>query len=430
MLKNARIALDSILANKFRAILTTLGIIFGVGAVISMLAIGNGAQQKILDQLKIVGVNNVIVQSIYEKEENKQEEEEEETGQSKKFSPGLTLKDLSNIQEIVPNIELISPEVGYETYVLSATTRKKTRAVGVVPSYFSVFNVALEQGNFFNELQNQTKRKVCLLGSTLSKQLFPKTNPIGKTIRIGKLNLQVIGVIQNVGGVSDNLQSMGINDYNNEVYVPIETLLSRFKDRGRIQINDNRRWSEEENPHQLDKIIVQLAQSEDVSPSGELINRMLLRRHNEVEDFKVNIPEQTLKQQKETDDLFNWLLGAIASISLVVGGIGIMNIMLASVQERIKEIGLRRAIGAKKNDIKMQFILEASFISLFGGILGIFLGISLSYSVEVFLEMPTKISVFSIFLSFVISVLTGILFGYLPANKAAEQNPVNSLKYE
>lgn len=430
MLKNAYIAFESILANKFRAILTTLGIIFGVGAVISMLAIGNGAQQKILDQLKIVGVNNIIVQSIYEKDENNLEDEENEPGQAKKFSPGLTLKDLSNINEIVPNIEMISPEVAYETYALSATIRKKTKAVGVNPQYFKIFNVSLEQGGFFTELHNTSKKKVCLLGSALSKQLFPKSSPIGKTIRIGKLNLQVIGIIQNVGGISDNLQSMGINDYNNEVYVPIQTLLSRFKDRGRVTVNENRNWSEADNPNQLDKIIVQLQQSDEVAASGKLIDRMLTRRHNEVTDYKVNIPEQTLKQQKETDDLFNWLLGAIASISLVVGGIGIMNIMLASVQERIKEIGLRRAIGAKKKDIKQQFILEASFISLFGGIIGIILGVALSFSVEIFLDIPTKISIFSIFLSFIISVLTGIVFGYLPANKAAEQNPVNSLKYE
>ena len=304
--------------------------------------------------------------------------------------------------------------------------------MGVNPDYFKIFNVSLEQGSFFTELHNSSKKKVCLLGSTLRKQLFPKSSPIGQTIRIGKLNLQVIGIMQNVGGISDNLQSMGINDYNNEVYVPIETLLSRYKDRGNINVQNNWSWGggKKENPNQLDKIIVQLKNSKDVAPSGKLMNRMIGRRHNQVEDYAVSIPEQTLKQQKETDDLFNWLLGAIASISLVVGGIGIMNIMLASVQERIKEIGLRRAVGAKKNDIKMQFILEASFISLFGGIIGIILGISLSYAVEIFLEMPTKISIFSIFLSFVISVLTGIVFGYLPANKAAEQNPVNSLKYE
>ena len=431
MIRNARIAFESILANKFRAILTTLGIIFGVGAVISMLAIGNGAQQQILEQLKIVGVNNIIVKSIYDKEEEDSEEEESDPSEAKKYSPGLTLKDLSNIKEVVPNIELITPEVGYETYVLSSTIRKKTKAVGIEPSYFNIFNIELEQGRYFNQLQSKNRKKVCLLGSTLSKLLFPKTNPIGKTVRIGSLNLQVIGVIKKMGGIADNLQSMGISDYNNELYVPIETLLSRYKDRGKINVQNNWSWGgKKENPNQLDKIIVQLKNSEDVAPSGKLMNRMIGRRHNWVEDFAVSIPEQTLKQQKETDDLFNWLLGAIASISLVVGGIGIMNIMLASVQERIKEIGLRRAVGAKKLDIKMQFILEASFISLFGGILGILLGVGLSYLVEIFLEMPTQISIFSILLSFIISVLIGIIFGYLPANKAAEQNPVNSLKYE
>ncbi|MFT4695360.1 MAG: putative ABC transport system permease protein [Urechidicola sp.] len=430
MLKNAQIAFDSILANKFRAILTTLGIVFGVGAVISMLAIGNGAQQQILEQLKIVGVNNVIVKSVYEAKKGKSEEEGE-PGQAKKFSPGLTLKDFTNIEKVTPEIEHISPEVGYETFAVSSTIRKKSKVIGVSSSYFKIFNIDLENGNYFYESHNDARKKVCLLGSKISKLLFPKSNPIGKTIRVGNLNLTVIGVIKKLIGVTESLQDMGINDYNNEVYVPIKTLLSRFKDRGRAKVSDD--WSNDgdpENPNQLDKIVIQLTDKGDMLSTGTLLNKVMERRHNGVKDYSINIPEQTLKQQKETDDLFNWLLGAIASISLVVGGIGIMNIMLASVQERIKEIGLRRAIGAKKSDIKLQFILEASFISLFGGILGIILGISFSYAVEIFLEMPTKISLFSIFLSFIISVLTGIIFGYLPANKAAEQNPVNSLKYE
>ena len=296
-------------------------------------------------------------------------------------------------------------------------------------SYFKIFNIELENGNYFYDSHNELRKKVCLLGSTISKLLFPKSNPLGQTIRVGRLNLKVIGVMKKLSGVTESLQDMGINDYNNEVYIPIKTALSRFKDRGKVQVS-NRKGRGGMNPNQLDKIVIQLSDNGDMVSTGVLLDKMIKRRHNEVEDYSINIPEQTLKQQKETDDLFNWLLGAIASISLVVGGIGIMNIMLASVQERIKEIGLRRAIGAKKNDIKLQFILEASFISLFGGIIGIILGISLSYAVEIFLNMPTKISIFSIFLSFIISVLTGIVFGYLPANKAAEQNPVNSLKYE
>ncbi|MDA9262091.1 ABC transporter permease [Flavobacteriales bacterium] len=431
MLKNTQIAFDSILANKFRAILTTLGIIFGVGAVISMLAIGNGAQQQILEQLKIVGVNNVIVKSVYEVKKSNNSEEETEPGQAKKFSPGLTLKDLVNIEKVTPEIEYISPEVGYETFAVSSTIRKKTKVIGVESSYFKIFNIELENGNYFYNSHNESRKKVCLLGSKISKLLFPKVNPIGQTIRVGKLNLKVIGVMKKLSGVTESLQDMGINDYNNEVYIPIKTALSRFKNRGSVKVSNRRdRNGESENPNQLDKIVIQLTDQGDMISTGGLLDKMMKRRHNEVPDFSINIPEQTLKQQKETDDLFNWLLGAIASISLVVGGIGIMNIMLASVQERIKEIGLRRAIGAKKSDIKLQFILEASFISLFGGIIGIVLGISLSYAVEIFLDMPTKISIFSIFLSFIISVLTGIVFGYLPANKAAEQNPVNSLKYE
>ena len=419
------------MANKFRAILTTLGIIFGVAAVISMLAIGNGAQQKILEQLEIVGVNNIIVKSVFEKEEETEEEEEINPLENKKFSKGLTLKDLDNIKQIIPNIKFISPEVGHECFAVSSKIRKKTKAIGVNSSYFSIFNLKLETGSFFNPYHSEMRKKVCILGNKISKKLFPKSSAIGKNIRVGNLNLKVIGILKNLNGVSDNLEEMGINDYNDEIYIPINTLISRFRNRGGTRVSS--RWEgngSKQNPNQLDKIILQLNDSKTVATSGKVIQKIINRRHNEVKDFKLNIPEQILKQQKETDDLFNWLLGAIASISLLVGGIGIMNIMLASVMERIKEIGLRRAIGAKKIDIQQQFVLEALFISLFGGLVGIVLGVGLSYAVEIFLEMPTKISIFSILLSFIISVLTGIVFGYLPAKKAAEQNPVNSLKYE
>lgn len=428
MIKNIKIAIDSILANKFRALLTTLGIIFGVAAVIAMLAVGNGAQQKVLEQLKIVGVNNIIVQSVFE--EKKEIDKKEQKKSSKKFSPGLSIKDLNNILKVVPNIQNYAVEVGEESYAVSENKRLKTKIIGVNKSYFNLFNLSTERGLFFNIFHNKENKNVCVLGNKISRELFPKTDPIGKTIRVGNLNLKVIGIIKNLSGVGTELQEMGINDYNKEIYIPINTYLTKFKNRGLISIKED--WEEEKNlnKNQLDKVVIQVKNSDELTDIGKIIFNIINRRHNKIPDFKLIIPEQILKQKKETDDLFNWLLGAIASISLLVGGIGIMNIMLASVMERIREIGLRMAIGATKKDIKLQFVFEALFISLLGGFLGVLLGIGISYFIEFFLKMPIKISLFSILISFFISVLTGILFGYLPAKKASEQNPVNSLKYE
>jgi putative ABC transport system permease protein len=432
MQRNILIAIESILANKLRAVLTTLGIIFGVAAVIAMLAIGNGAQQKILDQLKIVGANNVFVNAEFSIEA-----EEEDSKEQKTFSPGLTLEDYQNIKAILPAIKYATPEVAFDCYASSTTKRQKTKLVGVSEDYFKLFSLELLSGNFFNETHNLYYKDVCVLGGKISKQLFPNSSPIGKTIRVKNLNLKVIGVLKNLNGIGDNLQDMGINNYNNEIYMPINSMLSRYRDRSSIKVKDAAMgWNDEnvekvkKNHNQLDKIAIQFYEASELKSGVVLMNRVLNRRHNNSEDFSMVIPEQLLKQQKETDDLFNLLLGAIASISLIVGGIGIMNIMLASVMERIKEIGLRMAIGATKKDIKAQFVFEALFISLSGGVIGIFLGILLSYLIEVFLLMPVKISNFSIFISFFISVLVGIVFGYLPAKKAAEQNPVTSLRYE
>lgn len=431
MQRNILIAIESIMANKLRAVLTTLGIIFGVAAVIAMLAIGNGAQQKILDQLKIVGANNVFINADFSAENIEADSKEQKT-----FSPGLTIDDYKNIKSVLPNIKYTTPEVAFDCYANSATKRQKTKLIGINEDYFKLFSLELLSGSFFNETHNIYNKNVCVLGGKISKQLFPNSSPLGKTIRVKNLNLVIIGILKNLNGIGENLQDMGINNYNNEIYMPINTMLIRYRDRSNIKVKDPMEWEDEnaekvkKNHNQLDKITIQFNEASELKSGVLLIDKMLNRRHNKAEDYSLLIPEQLLKQQKETDDLFNLLLGAIASISLIVGGIGIMNIMLASVMERIKEIGLRMAIGATKKDIKAQFVFEALFISLSGGIIGILLGILLSYLIEVFLLMPVKISNFSIFISFFISVLVGIVFGYLPAKKAAEQNPVTSLRYE
>lgn len=434
--KNVYIAFDAVLVNKTRSILTALGIIFGVAAVIAMLAVGKGAQKEILEQLKIVGVNNVIIKAKFEEKESSKTSESEKV--QSKFSTGLTIKDLESIKKVVPNITNSSPELSFEITAYSKNKAQSAKLIGVDCNYFSIFNIESQDGTFFNISHQKLKKQVCVLGNDISKKLFPKTNPIGKRVRVNNMNLMVIGVITKMGNVNENLTSMGLNNYNDEIYMPIETLLLRYKDRSLIG-KENRGFfwgggeeKEEKklNYHQLDKIFLKINSDQSTYYYADILSRILKRKHNDNIDFEVVIPEQLLNQQKKTNDLFNILLGAIAGISLIVGGIGIMNIMLASVMERIKEIGLRLAVGAQKTDIKQQFIAEALIISLTGGILGVILGFGISFLIEKLLKMPTEVSWFSIILSFVVSIITGLIFGYLPAKKAAEKDPVKSLRYE
>ena len=432
--RNIKIAFEALFENKFRSGLTALGIIFGVAAVITMLAIGNGAQQQIIEQIEQVGAKNIIIRP---KSIGNVEEEDNVT---KKYSPKLSLNDVKSIQKILPCIEKLTPFVTYKTAAIANGKRKNCNLVGVSANYFSIYNLTLDKGVIFSELQEKKSDAVCLIGANLATKLFAGKNPIGKTLKTNRLQLSIIGIISPGGKIGESLQSIGMNNYNDEIFVPINTALRRYKDRARItekslivKNNDN---DEDEAPtpieigvtDQIEKIIIGITNTDYMSESVDIVYRLLLRRHNGVEDFEIVVPEQILQQKKQTNDIFNILLGVIAGISLLVGGIGIMNIMLASVLERIKEIGLRMAIGAKKQDIKEQFVYEAGLISFFGGIAGILLGIFLSYLAEWVTGTPTIISIWSVIISFFVSAFIGVIFGYIPAKKAAEQDPVHSLR--
>ncbi len=428
---NINIAFEALLENKFRSGLTALGIIFGIAAVITMVAIGKGAQQQIIEQIEQVGAKNIIIRpkviGNIEKEDKV----------SKKYSPKLTVNDFEAIKSVLPRIEKITPFISYKTSAIANGKKKNCNLVGVSLEYFSIYNLALEKGSFFSELQEKNSDAVCLIGSTLANKLFAGKNPIGKTLRTNKLQLTIIGVIAPGKIIGESLQNIGMNNYNDEIFIPINTALRRYKDRARItektlKANNNEEDSNSDKSKitdQIEKIVIGIQKTENMSESVDILYRMLYRRHNKVEDFEIIVPEQILQQKKQTDDIVNILLGIIAAISLLVGGIGIMNIMLASVLERIKEIGLRMSIGAKKKDIKEQFVYEAGLISLIGGIIGIILGILLSYLAEWITGTPTIISLWSVFISFFVSGFVGVIFGYIPAKKAAEQDPVNSLRH-
>ncbi|MFA7410112.1 MAG: ABC transporter permease, partial [Bacteroidales bacterium] len=367
------IAVEAILANKLKSVLTALGIIFGVAAVISMLAIGSGAQQEILEQIKLVGVNNIIIEPIVDQTSSGSSEESDK--ESKRFSNGLNLLDVAAIKTVLPTVKEVSSEIQLNSFVQHNQIRRPTVLMGVNPSYFSLFNLRLERGDLFNQIHEESGQAVCVIGSSVAALLFPAENPIGKFLKVGHNWLRVIGVLQKREVlVSSSSAGLGISNTNDQVFVPSKTMLIRYLNRAmvnqkvgevssNVQIGGRGRGmriaqtittgsddgtAETLNYNQLDKIVVQVAETNELEATTEILTRMLLRRHNGVADFKITVPELLLKQQQRTKDIFNIVLGAIASISLIVGGIGIMNIMLASVMERIREIGTRQAIGASR----------------------------------------------------------------------------------
>lgn len=452
LLSNFYIAMEAVIANKVRSLLTALGIIFGVAAVIAMLAIGNGAQSEILEQIELVGVNNIIVKPIVEQVEQSLGQDDEEEGN--KFSPGLKLLDVESIRKSIPGIKRLSPEILLETYIIKNGLRRSSKLVGVEPSYFEVANFDLQTGKMFSEKQLQKGTPVCIIGKGIQSKFFPRENPIGKKIKVGSQWLEVIGVLKERFISAKAISNLGIRDYNMDVYTPIQTVLIRYINRdlvtgsglkknfgtsimsfgGRGGFSISTSGGSDDAPpsnyHQIDRLVVQVNESERLNPTADVLSRMLERRHYGVVDYEISIPELLLKQQQRTQNIFNIVLAAIAAISLLVGGIGIMNIMLASVLERIKEIGLRLSIGAKKSDIIMQFLFEAVVISVSGGIAGVILGVGLAYAVSSLADFPTQISFSSILISFGVAATVGLVFGITPAKRAAEQDPITSLRHE
>ncbi len=442
------ISLEAVFSNKIRSMLTALGIIFGVAAVIAMMAIGNGARQEILEQIKLVGVNNIIITPILQ-DQNSDENNQEEEGKTlhKKYSPGLTLKDAENIKNTLNTVALVSSEVVYPSLGSRKGKKTKVKLSGVTTDFFKIYNIELKDGVLFNDIQAEEGAPVCIIGPEVESKLFPKEKAIGKFLKAENIWMKVIGVIRGIK-VDKKDNNLGVSDYNTTVFTPLKTLFLRHKDRsmvnkskltgggttiffggGSITYNNDEEKGEK-NENQLDKIVVQVTESDELAITAKAIDKILDRRHHNQKDYEIKIPELLLKQEQKTKDIFNIVLGAIAGISLIVGGIGIMNIMLASVMERIREIGVRRAIGATKKDIIFQFLTESVFISVTGGIIGILLGVVMAKIITVSTGISTIVSLWSIFISFGVAAGVGIIFGYLPAKKASEQDPVESLRHD
>ena len=398
ILYNFDIALEAIQRNKLRAFLTSLGIIFGVSSVIAMLAIGTGAQQEVLQQMQLLGTNNVIVQPVIEQREGNVNDESKR-GEQNKFSPGLNLKDLKSVREHVPQVEKLSPEIMYETSFIRNGRIRTGKLVGVNRDYFDITNFNIVEGSNFSEVQTENADPVAVIGYDVKTRFFAGESPIGKRIKVGHLWLTVIGVIEKKEVTTENIENLGIRNYNLDIYAPATTVLLRFKNRAVVTGKDLQSGGSsvifmggamisssggsgnsdaDPNYHQLDKLIVKVTDTQYSGAIADILSRMLKRRHNDVVDFEIIVPEQLLQQEQRTKRIFNIVLSSIASISLIVGGIGIMNIMLASVVERYREIGVRMAVGAQKRDIELQFLTEALTISITGGIVGIVLGMAFS----------------------------------------------------
>jgi len=399
-----RMGLEGILAHKLRSALTMLGIIFGVAAVISMLAIGEGARRKTLSQIESLGLQNIIVQ-----QEELSGEEDEERLEEKMLDFG----DVDALREILPVADAVVPVIEREFEAVYKSQKRDIELTGTEPDYFRLMNLNISKGGFFSSLDNQGYQRVCILGSDISRDLFVVEDPLNKMIKIGEVWFRVIGVL---GYQPVSVAGTEKVDLNSNIFAPIKTVNIRY-DRAITE-------------GILEQIVVKVQENSPIVETSGLIDKILFRRHNNTKNYTMIVPERLLQQSEETQQIFNIVMGAIAGISLLVGGIGIMNIMLASVLERTREIGVRRSLGATRKDIRNQFLIESVLLSLLGGIAGILLGYALAVSITLYSDWETAIGIWSVVLAFGVSSAVGMVFGIFPARKAAELNPIEALRYE
>ncbi len=407
--ENLSLGLEGIRSHILRAMLTMLGIIFGVGAVISMLSIGEGAKYEALEQIQLMGMRNIIIQDI--------PLDEDEVGDKRtNLSKGLTWADARATEELNPLIGITIPQREMSLDIRYKNERTKTSIVGTTPEYGVVMNYIPREGSFFNYLDINEARRVCVLGAGIKRQLFFFRDPLGEQVKIGNQWFTVVGVMEDKLSSGGGKSNLPIRDTNEDVYIPITTSLKRFP---------MKQFESE-----INRFVARVIDMDKIQEAANIINHTMERRHNQVEDFDIVIPEALLRQSQQTQRIFNIVMGAIAGISLLVGGIGIMNIMLASVIERTREIGIRRAVGATQKDILGQFLVEAVVLSFTGGLVGIVLGFVLTKVISMYADWRTIVAWESILLAFWVSAAVGVIFGYYPARQAAMKEPIESLRYE
>jgi putative ABC transport system permease protein len=402
-------ALQNLRAHKLRTALTMLGMIFGVGAVIAMLSIGAGGEKKALEAIGKLGLRNVIVRAKVVKPE--------ERADLRKKSLGVSLRDGEAIAEAVPDVLMVLPRVDVKVYkILAPDGKTKGKVSGLSSRYPQVAAVSLADGRFFDAKDEQEYAQVCVIGQEIRRNLFGYGPALGKFLKVNDVWLQVIGIFAGEAPGNSGPKDVPVASNAEEIWIPVTTAMRKF-DRDPLDAP-------------VDDLLVQLKDGASTRDAATLIRPLLDRLHGGADDFEIVVPEALLEQSRQTQRIFNIVMGSIAGISLLVGGIGIMNIMLASVLERTREIGIRRAIGARKADIRAQFVVESFAISFIGGFSGIIIGIVLARLVAAYAGWPTVITVGSLLLSTGVSIAVGLVSGIYPAARAAELNPIEALRYE
>lgn len=395
--------------HKLRTFLTLLGMIFGVGAVIAMLNIGEGAEREALKTIETMGLRNVIVEG--------KTFDEKELQEQRKHSLGLSQSDIDIAVATIPGITAYSAERKLETYSLYSHQGKSDgSALGISPSYMQLSKLQFAAGRNFTDQENNYAAQVAILGARVAQSLFPDGNALGQPVKVNHVWLQVVGVLAEPYAGSSEFQGIKLGGEQNQLFMPLLTAQSRFKAAPLSA--------------ELTSFRLQLAEDANNALSAKALDALLKQRHNDIDDYNIVVPAALLAQQKQTQQIFNIVMSCVAGISLLVGGIGIMNIMLATVLERTKEIGLLRAIGATERDIKLQFVAESFAIAILGGLLGIVFGILLSELIAFYSDWAVSWSLLAIVLSFSICALIGIAFGVYPAIKASQLDPITALQSE
>jgi len=405
-------ALANLRAQKTRTLLTALGIVFGVGSVIGMLAIGSGAKEESLRFIEQLGVRNILIDS-------RPATSQEEFNQRRRSSPGLSQRDVRILQANIESVETLSDrKTLHPARVLPKPARDVPELYGVRPSYEAIHSLRLAEGRFFNAAEDEASATVCVLGESAKVSLLGYAPAVGKYVKVNDAWMEVVGVLREQLLAGSQSSGGSMQDINNIIYVPLNTLQYRFWDQSESMKDD------------LDGIELRLRADADSIEVAKVVTAVLANTHHNVQDFTVTIPAALLAQQQRTQTIFTYVMVAIAAISLLVGGIGIMNIVLATVLERTREIGIRRSIGARRFDIVRQFLTESVLISVGGGLLGIAFGFFLAWLIARTAEWKTIVTTASVVIAFGVSVLVGVVFGIYPAVKASRINPIDALRYE
>lgn len=415
------LGLKNLMRNKLRSFLTMLGIIFGVGSVITMLSVGEGARHEILSRIKELGVTNIIVNSV------KPPQEAKPSGDTQfKDRYGLTFEDADYIRKTLPTVDQLFPVNRVRQMVWYGSKRLETTVQGVKPEHLKMFGLEVgPRGRTFNHIDEATEAKVCIVRRDLVRQLETVEDPIGLWLQIGGHPFQVIGVLEDEEFRSHTRKALAIDSRSQEAYVPYSTSMRTFGTVTFIERSGSREFTEVD----LDQIILSARSMDDVMMTAQMLGDMLGSLHDKL-DYEIVVPLELLRQSEETQRVFNVVMILIASISLLVGGIGIANIMLATITERTKEIGIRRALGARQRDIVIQFLTETAAIAAIGGLIGCLVGIGGIYGIVEFTEWKAVIEPHYVVISLVISCSVGVIFGIFPARRAALMDPITALRYE